>query len=874
VIAVRVLGPMEVTADGVPVSVGGPRQRCVLARLVAAHGRVVSVDRLIEDLYAGAAPPGAHTALQSHVSRLRSALEPERAARTREGVLVASPPGYAVRLAGDAVDAWSFESEVSRAAELTDPAAAYPLLSAALARWRGAAFEEFGGLPWADLEASRLAELRLTALEAQAGAALRLGRAAPAVADLERLTAEQPLREEGWRLLALALYQSGRQGEALAALRRIRELLAAELGVDPGAALRDLEQAILAQDPRLTAGAPALGPSGAFGAAAVPAQARPRAGTDAESGAGPAVAGAGPAVTPGDRAPLEARLAALPEAARTLLLQASVIGAETEVSVLGEVAGVEESILLAAVDRAVGAGLVTEPEPGRIRFADPLVRDTLYGSLSLLHRSRLHARVAAVIERRRPADAAALAHHYTAAGTDPVRAARYCGLAAVQAERRLAFHEAATLREQALGLLDQAGAADWSEPGTEAGDRLELVLGLVRALSHDGQLALAHSLRWHAVRAVQRRGDPELLARAVTAIDVPRVLFPHEDGGTERELAGIAERLLRELPPGDHPLRCRLLTTLAIELEDAETERGREAAAEALAMARRLGDLDALATAFVGCWGQSWRSGGPGERLELGTELLAASARSATAQAVARALLMSASCGTADFLAADWHAAEAGRIAQRHRLPTVETAVAMYRAMRTALNGDPDAAATRYRETSRRLSGFGLRWHGAAAGAGATAALLLMQDRTAELAAAPAVADWFPELHALGLAAAGRGAEARAVAQRPVPRRHGRGWLFLTSASGLLGIAVDDRDRAASAYRTLLPHAAEPAGAESLLLTLWPVAQILGDLAAYLGLPGADAHYREALAIGERSGVRSWRDAAARRLRQPPASQR
>jgi hypothetical protein len=239
----------------------------------------------------------------------------------------------------------------------------------------------------------------------------------------------------------------------------------------------------------------------------------------------------------------------VPLAARTLLLQASVIGAEAEVSVLGEIAGVEESVLLAAVDSAVGAGLVAEPEPGRIRFTDPLIRDILYSSMSRLHRSRLHAQVAAVIERRSPADVSALAYHFTQAGSDPVQAARYCGLAAGQAERRLAFHEAATLRERALGLLDEAGAADWEQPGAEVGDRLELVLGLVRALSHDGQLALAHSLRWHAVRAAQRHGDPELLARVVTAIDVPRAMFLHEDGEAARELASVAEGLLRARRP-------------------------------------------------------------------------------------------------------------------------------------------------------------------------------------------------------------------------------------------------------------------------------------------------------------------------------------
>ena len=124
-------------------------------------------------------------------------------------------------------------------------------LTAALAHWRGAAFQEFGGLAWADLEASRLDELRLLATEqlAARGAAAGPGRRRSS-SDLDRLTAEQPLREEAWRLLALALYQSGRQGDALAALRRARARLAAELGVDPGPALRDAGRRTSSPRPR------------------------------------------------------------------------------------------------------------------------------------------------------------------------------------------------------------------------------------------------------------------------------------------------------------------------------------------------------------------------------------------------------------------------------------------------------------------------------------------------------------------------------------------------------------------------------------------------------------------------------------------------
>jgi DNA-binding SARP family transcriptional activator len=185
-------GPLEVTVDGARANVGGPRQRCVLARLVAAQGGVVSADRLIEDLYADEAPAKALAGVQAFVSHLRRVLEPGRPARGQARILVTSAPGYAVRLGRDAVDAWSFEDEVHQVAALADAGIVHARLSAALGCWRGAAFQEFGALPWADLEASRLEELRLTAVEVRAAAALRLGRAAQVVADLDRLTAGQP----------------------------------------------------------------------------------------------------------------------------------------------------------------------------------------------------------------------------------------------------------------------------------------------------------------------------------------------------------------------------------------------------------------------------------------------------------------------------------------------------------------------------------------------------------------------------------------------------------------------------------------------------------------------------------------------------------
>ncbi len=245
------LGPLEAMVDGARADLGGPRRRSVLARLAAEQGRVVSADRLIEDMYAGEAPPRALAAVQAHVSHLRRALEPSRSAGSAGQFLVTAPPGYALRIGRDSVDAWRFESQVHDAIGLDDPGAAHAALSAALDSWRGGAFEEFTGMPWADLEASRLDELRLTARELQAEAALRLGRAAQVVAALSRLVAEHPLREEAWRLLALALYRSGRQADALAALERARTRLAEELGIEPGPALQLLKEDILGQAPRL-----------------------------------------------------------------------------------------------------------------------------------------------------------------------------------------------------------------------------------------------------------------------------------------------------------------------------------------------------------------------------------------------------------------------------------------------------------------------------------------------------------------------------------------------------------------------------------------------------------------------------------------------
>lgn len=245
-VAFGVLGPVAAwDGAGDAVALKGPRHRAVLARLIVARRRVVPVARLVDDLWAEP-PQDATGAVRTFVAALRRALEPERPPRTPARLLVTEGPGYALRAEPGTVDAWRFEQAVTDAATLP-PQQALDRLEEALGWWRGPAYAEFTEEAWARAERSRLGELRLHAVERRAQARLDLGRAADAVPDLDAHAAEHPWREDAWRLLALALYRTGRQGDALAVLRRARALLVEQLGVDPGPGLRRLEADILGQ---------------------------------------------------------------------------------------------------------------------------------------------------------------------------------------------------------------------------------------------------------------------------------------------------------------------------------------------------------------------------------------------------------------------------------------------------------------------------------------------------------------------------------------------------------------------------------------------------------------------------------------------------
>ncbi|KIQ65100.1 hypothetical protein TR51_13820 [Kitasatospora griseola] len=249
-VRITVLGALTAQVAGDAVRLGGPRQRAVLARLLVARGTAVSAERLIDDLWDGDPPAKAAVSLQAYVSNLRRLLEPARGPRQESRLLVSAGRGYALREVD--VDAAEFETLTTAG----EPARA-------LALWQGTAYGEFTDRPWAAAETARLEELRTGARESATAQALAEGRFGAAVQDATALVVDHPLREEGWRLLALALWHSGRQAEALAAVRRARAHLAAELGLDPGPALADLETAILRQQlDRLAPTSPARGAGG------------------------------------------------------------------------------------------------------------------------------------------------------------------------------------------------------------------------------------------------------------------------------------------------------------------------------------------------------------------------------------------------------------------------------------------------------------------------------------------------------------------------------------------------------------------------------------------------------------------------------------
>lgn len=250
---IRLLGSVDVVVDESVRAVPGQRRKAVLATLALHAGEVVSTDRLIDVVWGDAATGVQPNTLQRHMSYLRTVLD-------GGAVILARPPGYVLTGGGppdrarrdvELTDLRVAQRLIARAARSSDPAERADQLRAALCLWRGPALADVAGSRWLEEQAERLEQIRLAALQDLLDDRLALGEHASLIPELESLAQQFPFHERIHGQLMLALYRAGRQSDALAAFQRVRRALADELGVDPGQPLRDLEAAVLRQDPAL-----------------------------------------------------------------------------------------------------------------------------------------------------------------------------------------------------------------------------------------------------------------------------------------------------------------------------------------------------------------------------------------------------------------------------------------------------------------------------------------------------------------------------------------------------------------------------------------------------------------------------------------------
>jgi DNA-binding SARP family transcriptional activator len=238
----KVLGPLHVTGSEGPITLGGPKQRAVLAHLLVRANELVPAESLNDQVWSGEPPEAARGTIHSYISHLRKALGADR--------IEGRPPGYVLHVGADEVDAEHFEGLLREARFANgSPGRAGNLLREALALWTGPAFADLSFEPSLGGEIARLDELRLQALEERIAADLAEGRHGEVIGELESLTRELPLREGCGA--ADAVYRAQRPADALAAFERARDILSAELGVDPSPALRRMHERILREDPEL-----------------------------------------------------------------------------------------------------------------------------------------------------------------------------------------------------------------------------------------------------------------------------------------------------------------------------------------------------------------------------------------------------------------------------------------------------------------------------------------------------------------------------------------------------------------------------------------------------------------------------------------------
>ncbi|MET1034063.1 MAG: BTAD domain-containing putative transcriptional regulator [Arthrobacter sp.] len=555
------------------------------------------------------------------------------------------------------------------------------------------------------------------------------------------------------------------------------------------------------------------------------------------------------------------RLARLPDDARRLLTTLAVIGMETDVDVLLALDDVPATHQFEAVEHALLAGLLIEPRPGRVAFVHGIVREAITSDISNIRRSHLHARIGQAIEAAHPDDASAIAYHYARSANAPLlrRAIGYSRTAAEQTESRFAFRDAAALWRQATDCLETLGDGD-------PRDRLEIVMRLVRATAWGGEAAHAREIRERALREAEALADVDLTARLIVSYDVPSLWVNQEYGTVDQPTVDIIERTLAALPHRTSALRCQLLTCLALELEWTGLDRGREAAALAVSLARELDEPLLLCKAIEALFRQSYLPGQLDFRFALAEELLGLARRHRflTAEVVAHLMMTECASARGCFRVADEHHAETRRLSEKYQLPSPMAVSSWYDGLRHLVHGRFGEAADAYR-VAAELSARTRLWEVDEAWVlGTTISLAMQQDHMAGILELMegAFAKWpvmGREVYAQSLLAAGQPEAARRIAEELPPVPQEASFLLTSVWRAITGLRLGDRRRIEWAYKALEPYLDEVAAADTAVVAHGPVAQIAGDLALWLGLR-ADAvgHYRHALAVAERAESPYW----------------
>jgi transcriptional regulator with XRE-family HTH domain len=572
---------------------------------------------------------------------------------------------------------------------------------------------------------------------------------------------------------------------------------------------------------------------------------------------------------------LRRRLASLPGPAVAALRTVAVFGIEVEVEVLLAIEPAGADAVLEGLDTAVRAGLLTEPAPGVVRFSHVLVRDTIYQDLPGLRRVGLHAQVLDTLEKARPGDAVALAHHALAAAGPAtawpaaVRGAE-AGRVALDA---CAYAEATALLTGALEVIGRSPPVRRADRAAHDALRLDLLCLLVSAQGHAGDVRGARQSRVLAIRLAHDLGDHRRLSRAYTAYDAPTLWTNRKYQEPDHELIAGLTATLALVPEDDLVARCQLLATLALETEATDPRRTDEASREAIGIASRLDDPVLLCRAlnarfrYIALLGPDrW-----GELDEIGKRQLdVATAEGLNAyRAQAHHILCMAQLAHNNLDGAQWHLDRAAEHATSGQLGLVLGIIAMFRGLRELVAGRFAEAELAYAPVIAQLRHVGgpnidevelfIRFciEHARPGPGRKSrmAALALLVRPIHERLGDAVAEPYVRL----LIGAGRLDQARAVwrPDTPIPRDHY--WFHWTALRAENAVHLGDLAAAAACYRQLLPWRGHLPGLLHAHTALGPVDHTLGDLARALGSPAAAArHYADAVTVAERVGAAHW----------------